>query len=133
MEIVSILQAAYPKDRKSRNIVKTYSECAYEAWDVIFLYADCKTIVVEHVLIWQKNSILQCKPREQIGSSKTLRDSSSLNMQNKENDGVSPELLQECILEACYLPYGHSSHPLAGHHKKQSLLILHNIFQFVDR
>jgi hypothetical protein len=134
MEMVSILQAVCPKDKKkSRNRVKTYLKCTYEAWNVIFLYAHCKTIVVEHILIWQKNSILQCKPRGQIGSSKTSHDGPSLDMQHNENDGVSPELLQECILEACCLPYAHSSHPLAGHHKKQSLLVLHNISQFVNR
>jgi len=51
MEMVSILQAVCPKDKKkSRNRVKTYSEHTYEAWGAIFLYADCKTIVVEHIL-----------------------------------------------------------------------------------
>jgi len=64
METVSIPQAVCPKEKKGRNIVKTYSKCTYEVWNVIFLYTDCKTVVVEHIFIWQKNSILQCKPRE---------------------------------------------------------------------
>lgn len=72
MKIVSMLHRLCKKDKGK--IVNTYSKDSDEVWDVIFLYADCKTVVIKHILIGKKNSILQFKPRNQIGMNKMSHD-----------------------------------------------------------
>jgi hypothetical protein len=67
-KIVSKLHRSCTKEMRRKVSINTYLEDCNEVWDVIFLYADCKTVVIKHILVGKKYSILQFKPRKQIGT-----------------------------------------------------------------